>query len=64
MLYYSTPEGDVDTALIDQISSNPLWERLPAVQAGNVVQMDSDLNFASPGTAVALLDEIERSMLS
>ncbi len=54
----------MDSALLEQVQSNPLWARLPAVEAGNVVELDSDLNFASPLTAMTLLSEIERLLLT
>jgi iron complex transport system substrate-binding protein len=55
ILVSGTPE------LIDSLQSDPLWEQLPAVQAGQVVVVDRGLwGGAGLMWAHAMLDDIER----
>ncbi|MGF1662019.1 MAG: hypothetical protein ACFCVG_06060 [Kineosporiaceae bacterium] len=37
---------------------SPLWQRLPAVTGGRVVTYPGEVYFASPLTALAMVDEL------
>lgn len=52
-----------DRAMLDGVQASPLWQRLPAVAAGNVVEYDAELFYASPLTAAAFLDLVEAALL-
>lgn len=52
-----------DRAALDGVQASPLWQRLPAVQAGSVVEYDAELFYASPLTAAAFLDVVEAALL-
>jgi len=52
-----------DRAALDGVQASPLWQRLPAVEAGNVVEYDAELFYASPLTANAFLDVVEAALL-
>lgn len=45
---------DRDRSAIDPVVGSPLWQRLPAVTAGRVVEYPGELYYASPLTAPAL----------
>jgi iron complex transport system substrate-binding protein len=55
--------GGRDRATLDGVQASPLWQRLPAVAAGNVVEYDAELFYASPLTAAAFLDVVEAALL-
>jgi len=53
-----------DRKFIGPIQVSPLWQRLPAVRKGQVIEYDAEIYYASPLTAEAFLDVVERSLLS
>jgi iron complex transport system substrate-binding protein len=53
-----------DRKFIGPVQESPLWQRLPAVRKGQVVEYDAELFYASPLTAEAFLGVVERSLLS
>lgn len=53
-----------DREVLDETQSSPLWQRLPAVEAGNVFEYDAELFYDSPLSASAFLDLVEESLLS
>lgn len=53
-----------DRSVLDPIQDSQLWQRLPAVRKGRVVEYDAELFYASPLTAETFLDVVERSLLS
>lgn len=58
-------EGDQrDRAGYRPLQDSPLWSRLPAVRAGAVHEVPSELAYASPLTAPANLDLLERTLLA
>jgi iron complex transport system substrate-binding protein len=52
-----------DRSIHDPIKASPLWQRLPAVQNGGLIEYDAELFYASPLTALAFLDTVERALL-
>jgi iron complex transport system substrate-binding protein len=52
-----------DRAFLDEALASPLWQRLPAVRAGNVFEYNAELYYNSPLTARAFLDYVERTLL-
>jgi hypothetical protein len=52
-----------DRQALDEVQASPLWQRLPAVQKGQVIEYDAELYYASPLTAKTFLGVVERSLL-
>ncbi|GAB4426612.1 MAG: hypothetical protein OHK0015_07670 [Chloroflexi bacterium OHK40] len=53
-----------DRSIHDPLKASPLWQRLPAVQNGGLIEYDAELFYSSPLTAMALLDVVEQALLS
>lgn len=53
-----------DRAVINPMLESLLWQRLPAVENGQIHEFDAELFYASPLTAEAFLDVVEESLLS
>lgn len=51
-------------SVLDGVQASPLWRRLPAVAAGNVVEYEAELFYASPLTAAAFLGVVEAALLA
>lgn len=47
---------DRDRAELDPFLSSPLWDRLPAVREGRVVEYPLEVYYASPLTALAMVE--------
>lgn len=70
--YEQVGEADADTVVLYQLegddaenarellAANPLWQRLPAVQAGQVVEVGDHWYGSGPLAAGLLLDDLER----
>jgi iron complex transport system substrate-binding protein len=56
--------GGRDRRIHDPIKASPLWQRLPAIQNGGLVEYDAELFYSSPLTALALLDVVEKTLLA
>ena len=48
----------------DDITASPLFQQIPAVQAGNVFDFNAELFYSSPLTASAVLDFVEQTLLT
>jgi iron complex transport system substrate-binding protein len=56
-VYPAADSLDRDTSeFVDPITSSPLWQRLPAVAAGRVVEYPGEVYYASPLTSLAMVD--------
>lgn len=68
LLYVSASgfESGPDDALEKQVTGNPLWQLLPAVQAGRAHRVDRGhwQSFHGIGSANRILDDVERYVLS
>ena len=68
LLYVSASgfESGPDDALEKQITENPLWQLLPAVQAGRAYRVDRGpwQSFHGIGSANRILDDVERYLLA
>lgn len=59
------PEGEGrDQSIHGPLKESPLWQRLPAVQNGMLIEFDAELFYASPLTASAFLDTVEAALLT
>ncbi len=57
-------DGSPDRAALAQATGSPLWPRLPAVQAGRVVEVvNRPWYFPGPTAAQVVLDDVERGLL-
>ena len=50
-----------DNALVEEVTANPIWQQLPAVQAGEVYRLENThwMGFGGLRSAHAILDDIE-----
>jgi len=52
---------DEQSSLADEVTNNPIWQQLPAVQAGQAYRVDAEhwMSFGGLRSAHAVLDDIE-----
>ncbi len=64
LFYVAAGANDADGAagLVDEITANPIWQQLPAVQAGEAYRVNPDhwMNFGGLHSAHAVLDDLEK----
>ncbi len=69
VLLYTTgganDEGD-SQAIIDEVTSNPIWQQLPAVEAGEAYRVDTThwMGFGGLRSANAILDDVEQYLIT
>lgn len=61
----NVPDGSTepDRTDIRALEANPLWRALPAVQAGRVIEYNTQLTVCSPNTAALFVDLVEQRLL-